>query len=44
MSEGKDKYPDFIDPDFLDEVYRPTKHKTDKPVANTNPHYEKGRD
>ena len=32
------------DPDFLDEIYRPTKHKPDEPEANTNPHFERGRD
>ena len=32
------------DPDFLDEIYRPTKHKVKEPVANTNPHFERGRD
>ena len=32
------------DPDFLDEIYKPKKREVDQPVANTNPHFERGQD
>jgi hypothetical protein len=35
---------DDKEPDFLDEIYKPKKREVEKPVANTNPHYVKGRD
>lgn len=36
---------DEKEPDFLDEIYKPTKHKQeDKSSANTTPHFERGYD
>ena len=35
---------DDKEPDFLDEIYKPKKREVEQPVANTNPHYVKGRD
>ena len=35
---------DDKEPDFLDEIYKPKKREVEQHVANTNPHYVKGRD
>ena len=36
---------DDKEPDFLDEIYKPTKHKQeDESSANTPPHFERGYD
>ena len=36
---------DDKEPDFLDEIYKPTKHQQeDESSANTTPHFERGYD
>ena len=35
---------DEKEPDFLDEIYKPKKHQTEEPVANTDPHFVRGYD